>query len=133
MNLLDTSAVIHLLERRHDAVIEALRGSGEPPVISVITLGELAVGWSTQQPESLRHRTYRAAHRLRVIDITADPLLREPHGAIAAFGVCRASAIKGNDAWIAATALAMAARLLTYDATLARRYDTIGSVTLLAL
>lgn len=131
--LLDTSAVVHLLERRHNAIVAALRTATEPPVISVVTLGELATGWSALPPESPRRRTYRAARRLRVIDIFAEPLLLEPQGIIASFGECRAASIKGNDAWIAASAHAMSATLVTYDATLAHRYEAIGLVTLLTL
>jgi predicted nucleic acid-binding protein len=56
-----------------------------------------------------------------------------PSRIIAAFGVCRAAGIKGNDAWIAATARSLGAMLVTFDASLAARYATIGESTLLTL
>jgi predicted nucleic acid-binding protein len=130
--VLDTSAVIHLLERKHPALVAELRQATEPPVISAVTLGELAIGWSSLPDDSLRRRTYRAARRLGVVDIVADTRHQEPKGVVAAFGLCRAAGIKGNDAWIAATAHIRGATLLTYDATLAERYGSIGASTLLA-
>ncbi len=134
MNIvLDTSAVIHLLERRHEGLVAELRQVTEPPSISAVTLGELAVGWSTSSIDSPRRRTYRAARRLRVIDIVVDAFHEEPSGLIASFGVCRAAGIKGNDAWIAATAHAAGATLVTFDATLATRYAAIGASTLLEI
>ena len=129
--VLDTSAVIHLIERKHAALVAQLRQATESPSISVVTLGELAIGWSSLPADSPRRRTYRAAKRLRVVDIVGDNMHQEPNGVIASFGVCRAAGIKGNDAWIAATAHASAATLITFDKTLAERYATVGTSTLL--
>jgi predicted nucleic acid-binding protein len=129
--VLDTSAAIHLLERKDPRVVAELRKTDEPPLISAVTLGELAVGWQNLPPDSPRHRTFRAACRLRIVNIVFDVLHREPSGLFASFGVCRAAGIKGNDAWIAATAHGVAATLFTFDATLAARYATVGDVTLL--
>lgn len=131
--VLDTSAVIHLLERKHDALVAELRKASEPPSISVVTLGELAAGWSSHEPDSPRHRTYSAARRLRVVNIVADSFAQGPSGLIRCFGDCRAVGIKGNDAWIAATARATESTLVTYDETLAARYATIGNSTLMSL
>jgi predicted nucleic acid-binding protein len=131
--VLDTSAVIHLVERKHKAVVAELRAAAEPPTISAVTLGELAVGWASLPADSPRRRTYRAARRLRIVNIVADGLQQEPVDLVLAFGVCRAAGIKGNDAWIAATAQFTDATLVTFDSTLATRYATIGNSTLLTL
>jgi predicted nucleic acid-binding protein len=129
--VLDTSAVIQLIERRDAALVAELRKASEPPAISAVTLGELAVGWSELDHNSPRHRTYAAARRLRVVNIVADSFAQGPSGLIRCFGECRAAGIKGTDAWIAATASATESTLITYDATLATRYAVIGSSTLL--
>jgi predicted nucleic acid-binding protein len=129
--LLDTSAVIHLVERRSHGVVNEIRTSTEAPSISVVTLAELAVGWASLPVDSLRRRTYRAARRLRVVNVNVDPLASEPAGLIASFGACRAAGIKGNDAWIAATAHATGSTLITYDETLAVRYAAVGTSKLL--
>lgn len=131
--VLDTSAVIQLVERRHEAVVAALRLATEPPTISAVTLGEIAVGWASLPADSPRRRTYRAARRLRVVNIVADGLQDEPSDLVLAFGTCRAAGIKGNDAWIAATARFTAATLITFDSTLAARFATVGTSTLLTL
>lgn len=130
--VLDTSAVIHLVERKPDALIKELRKATEAPSISVVTLGELAVGWAGLPSVSLRRRTYHAARRMRVVGIVADHLNSEPTALVASFGVCRTAGIRGNDAWIAATALFSAAVLLTYDETLAARFAAIGESTLVS-
>ena len=131
--VLDTSAVIHLVERKNAAVVAELRSATEPPSISAVTLGELAVGWSSLPADSPRRRTYQAARRLRIVNIVADGLQQEPSDLVLAFGLCRAAGIKGNDAWIAATAQFTDATLVTFDSTLATRYATIGNSTLLTL
>ena len=131
--VLDTSAVIHLVERKPDALIAELRKATEAPSINVVTLGELAVGWTSRPSGSLRRRTYYAARRMRVVDIVADTSHSEPTALVASFGVCRAAGINGNDAWIAATAHFSAAVLLTYDEALATRFAAIGESTLLSL
>ena len=131
--VLDTSAVIHLVERKHPPLVEEIRKSTEAPSISAVTLGELAAGWAALPADSPRRRTYYAARRLRVVNIVVDSLLSEPAGLIASFGVCRAAGIKGNDAWIAATAHNSAATLITYDTTLATRFATLGISKLLTL
>lgn len=127
--VLDTSAVIRLLERKHDALVAELRNASEPPSSSVVTLGDLAAGWSSHEPGSLRHRIYSAARRLRVVNIVADSFAQGPSGLIRCFGECRAVGIKGNDAWIAATARSTESTLVTYDETLASRYTAIGVCT----
>jgi predicted nucleic acid-binding protein len=131
--VLDTSAVINLVERKHPGVVAELRAASEPPTISAVTLGELAVGWASLPADSPRRRTYQAARRLRIVNIVADGLQQEPADLVLAFGVCRVAGIRGNDAWIAATAHSTDATLLTFDSTLATRYATIGNSTLLTL
>lgn len=129
--VLDTSAVIHLVERKPEALIGELRKATEAPSINVVTLAELAVGWDSQARDSPRRQTYHAARRMRVVDIVASRFDPEPTALVVAFGVCRAAGIKGNDAWIAATAHSSAAVLLTYDETLATKFAAIGECTLL--
>lgn len=131
--VLDTSAVIHLVERKHQAVVAELRPATEPPTISAVTLGELAVGWSLLPADSPRRRTYRAARKFRIVNIVADGLQQEPSDLVLAFGQCRAAGIRGSDAWIAATAHSADATLITFDSALANRYATIGKSTLLTL
>ncbi len=130
--VLDTSAVIHLVERKPDALTAELRKATEAPSINVVTLAELAVGWASLPRDSPRRRTYHSARRMRVIDIAANHLDSEPTALVVAFGECRAAGIKGNDAWIAATAHFSGGVLLTYDETLATRFATIGDSTLLS-
>jgi predicted nucleic acid-binding protein len=129
--ILDTSAVIQLVERKHPALVAELRKATEAPAISAVTLGELAVGWSSLPADSPRRRTYHAARRLRIVNIVADGFPPEPVGLIASFGVCRAAGIKGNDAWIAATAHSSESTLVTFDTTLATRFQTVGNCILL--
>lgn len=125
--VLDTSAVIQLLERKHPALVAELRQATQAPTISAVTLGELAVGWSSLRADSPRRRTYHAARRLGIVNIVADGLHPEPTVLIASFGICRAAGIKGNDAWIAATALASESTLITFDTSLAARFQTLGT------
>ena len=131
--VLDTSAVIQLLERKHPALVAELRNATQAPSISAVTLGELAVGWSSLPADSPRRRTYHAARRLRIVNILGDGLQPEPVGLIASFGVCRAAGIKGNEAWIAATAHSSVSTLVTFDAVLASRYETVGIAKLLTM
>lgn len=129
--VLDTSAVIHLLERKNAEVVAELRKCGEAPLISAVTLAELGVGWATLPSDSPRRKTFRAACRLRISNIVFDSFDREPTGLVLSFGVCRVAGIKGNDAWIAATAHDSAGTLITFDETLAARFATIGTAVLI--
>jgi len=118
--LLDTSVVLHLLRgkatgQRIDAALD-LRARPERPLISVVSVGEALafarrLSWG---PE----RTTRLEAYLRelvVVDINNGAVLRK-YADIHTFLVRQGRAVGNNDVWIAATAAATSALLVTTDA-----------------
>ena len=117
--LLDTSVVLHVV--RGDAVALRmdkaynLRGRAEWPLISVVTVGEarsfaLQRGWGSAKVEKLD----KVLHEFVVVDISSAAIL-EKYAQIDAYLRRNGKALGKNDVWIAATAAATGALLLTND------------------
>jgi len=117
--ILDTSIVVHLIRdkeiaRRVDAVFQ-VRHRSDRPLISVVTIGEcLSLArqfrWGaakTQDLESL-------LREFVVVDINSRPIL-ERFGEFHAMTRSIGRTLSHNDLWIAATASATGAHLITTD------------------
>jgi tRNA(fMet)-specific endonuclease VapC len=117
--LLDTSAVLHVIRgnevgRRIDAAL-GLRSRAERPLISVITLGEAHAfadyrGWGGERVRRLD----ALLRELVVVDISSASVLRR-YAEIHTFAVRNGRTLADNDVWIAATAAAAGAVLVTTD------------------
>lgn len=118
--ILDTSAIIGLVERQNPHVGEALRADGntELPMCHVVSLGELAGGVHAarvrgdESAVAQREQTLSTARSLADPD---DPLGRSE---IECFGIITALTsrkLSHNDQWILACAAAEQAQLVTED------------------
>jgi predicted nucleic acid-binding protein len=117
--LLDTNVLVHLV--RGDAVWARVRATYQPllidprPLISVVTAGELRslalqFNW---QAEKIDQMDFYLGYFQRVsID---DPEIIRAYAVIDAHCQRTGQPLGKNDAWIAATAAVMGARLLTTD------------------
>ncbi|MCP3063489.1 type II toxin-antitoxin system VapC family toxin [Myxococcus sp. K38C18041901] len=130
--LLDTNILVHLLRAsslgKKVAEDHALLGKGPRPLISVVTVGEALAfakkrGWGAQKVSKL-HALLR---QLVVVDIHLDAVL-ERYANFDAFCGSKGRALGKNDLWIAATASAVSALLLTTD----KDFDLLHSERLLA-
>ena len=124
--LFDTSAVVSLVERADGQAIDLVRQSADRPFVSFVTLAELHVGVraaSDEPTRSLRARTLRRAESFRQLPIDRTIL--------DAYADARLARIRGNDAWIAATARLADAHLVTADEVLATRALGFVEVTFL--
>jgi tRNA(fMet)-specific endonuclease VapC len=116
--LLDTNILIHLVRANWIArSIESrfqLRTRTETPLVSVISIGEALafakrLGWGLQKAELLE----ALLQELVIVDIS-DEILRA-YAEIDFFLRRAGNPIQNNDVWIAATAVAAGAHLLTTD------------------
>ncbi|MBI4705696.1 MAG: PIN domain-containing protein [Deltaproteobacteria bacterium] len=117
--LLDTSIVLHLvrgndLAARIDKAYD-LRGRAERPLISVVTVGEAhsfatRLGWGIPKRGVLDE----LLRELVVVDIQHGAVLRK-YAEIDVFLKKHGRTVGDNDTWIAATAAAFGALLLTAD------------------
>lgn len=124
--LLDTSAVVALLERRHAGVVELLRESVQWPTISLITVGELLAGAamaSSPQIAAARRETIRGTAQFQVHPIDQPSM--------SVYADVRAHGVRGNDALIVTAAVQLDARLVTFDRPLAARAGELTQVVLL--
>lgn len=124
--LFDTSAVVGLVERANQRARELITDSGERPFVSFATIAELHVGVQaaeSDQHRTLRERTLRRARTFRLLPLD-DRVL--DHYAAACL-----TRIRGNDAWIAASARRVGASLVTEDETMATRARGIVDIILL--
>jgi predicted nucleic acid-binding protein len=126
--LLDTNAVVALVEHQHRAVAELVRESGEWPTISLITIGELLAGVamaSTPTIARLRRRSVRRTAQFRVhpVDRTS----------MTVYADVRRAGLRGNDALVVTAAAELDAHLVTFDQDLATKADPVVSVSLLAM
>jgi predicted nucleic acid-binding protein len=116
--LLDTGAIIRLVELKRRDVMEVLRSNGGQFSYALATLGELHRGVSAARDETahgIRGATLRVAlRRGNLLLPTQQTALR--WGALAAITPRR---VVHNDLWIAATALEHALTLVTADIDLA--------------
>ena len=124
--LFDTSAVVSLTERASKPVADLIRGAGDRPFVSFVTIAELHVGIALSPNASTRaarERTLRRAHTFRQLPVDEAIL---DHYADA-----RQARLRGNDAWIAAAARQIGATLVTADEVLAQRADGLVEVQLI--
>ncbi len=125
--LLDTSAVIALVEAQHAAVARMVRESAEWPTISLITVGELLAGVATAaSPEiaAARRRSIRRIAQLRVHPID--------RSSMTVYAEVRRVGLRGNDALVVTAAVELDARLVTFDHALATKADGLVTVELCA-
>jgi len=117
--MLDTSVVVHLA--RNDALGQKVNAdhtlSSRPlrPLISVVTAGELFAfarkrSWGQMKLDRLRG----ILADLTIVDIRAQPVI-DRYAEIDAYSEQVGRVMGNNDAWIAATAAAAPAWLLTTD------------------
>lgn len=117
--LLDTSVVLHLLRGKAtgEALDQAFRLTTRPdrPLISIIGVGELLSfakqrAWGSPKADRLK----RLVEELVVVDVR-NRLILDKYTEIDCFMVKNGHPIGDNDVWIAATAAAAGAVLLTTD------------------
>jgi tRNA(fMet)-specific endonuclease VapC len=117
--LLDTSVVLHLIRGKAtgEAIDRAfgLRARPDRPLISIITVGELLAfarqrGWGGARIDRLK----TAVEELVVVDVRNQSVM-DRYAEIDTFLVRRGNPVGDNDVWIAATAAAAGAVLLTTD------------------
>ncbi len=117
--LLDTNIVLHLL--RASALgskvdnEHSLRSRSERPLISIVSIGEALAfakkrSWGAKKVVQLREQL----QQLVIVDINSADVL-EHYAALDAFCESHGKALGKNDLWIAATAAASDALLLTTD------------------
>ena len=117
--LLDTTLLVHLLRATtlgaRAADEHSLRGRNERSLCSIVTVGEaLALarkrGWGTPKVTKLRE----LIQQLVIVDIHSTEVL-EQYASLDAFCEAQGRVLGKNDLWIAATAVATGALLLTTD------------------
>lgn len=121
--LLDTSAVIGLIERRSPAVRGALSRASTDPLVSILTFGELAHGVAASPNAAERRRranTVTYAQRLPALALDG-ALVPECYGYISA--TQRAGV---TDRWIVAQAVVNRLELLTEDAGIVRLVEAMA-------
>ena len=126
--ILDTSILVHVLRGdplgRHLVEQQQLRARPDVPLVSVVSIGEImSLGrqwnWGSRKLDYMRE----VLAELVVVDINSEPVLSK-YAEIDAW--CRQNGVKPgkNDLWIAATAAASDAMLLTAD----RDFDALDGV-----
>lgn len=130
--LLDTNILVHLLRAsslgKRVAEDHGLLGKGLRPLVSVVTVGEALAfakkrAWGAQKVSKL-HELLR---QLVVVDIHLDAVL-ERYATFDVFCGSKGRVLGKNDLWIAATASAVSALLLTTD----KDFDLLHSEHFLA-
>ena len=117
--VLDTSVVVHLV--RHNEVGEridrdyGLTSRADRPLVSIVTVGEVMYladyfGWGVEKKQVLRD----LLSQLVVVDVGQGDIVSR-YASLAAHARRNGLNIGDNDAWIAATAAAANACLLTAD------------------
>lgn len=128
--LLDTSVVVHLARgNQAGQAIDrqfGLRERKERPLLSIVSVGELLSlarqwKWGEKKMERLRE----LVGELVVLDLQREPVL-EKYAEIDAYCKANGLSVGNNDVWIAATAAAAGAILLTND----RDFDPLDSLFL---
>jgi tRNA(fMet)-specific endonuclease VapC len=117
--LLDTSVLLHLLRATalgsRIADEHSLKNRGERPLTSIVCVGEALAfakkrGWGAPRVSKL----HELIHQLVIVDINSIEIL-EGYATADAFCEGRGKVLGKNDLWIAATAAATGALLLTTD------------------
>ena len=118
--VLDTSAVIGMVERKNPRVREALQADGntELPLCHPVSLGELAAGVHAARLLRDESILLEREHTLAIARSLADP--HDPLGEVEVecFGIISASTnrkLSHNDQWILACCAAEQAQLITED------------------
>lgn len=118
--ILDTSAIIGMVERQNARVRRAVRADGntELPVCHVVSLGELVGGVHSARLGGNESALAEREQTLSIARSLADP--RDPLGPseVACFGIITALTrrkLSHNDQWILACAAAEQAQLITED------------------
>lgn len=111
MIVLDTSAAVQLIQHADRAVVTVLADQTTRPILSYVSVGELMAGVemaTTQGQRDVRRETLRLSLlRFAVRDLGPAELVD--------FATARRWGLRGNDAWVAATAKSLGAMLLTCD------------------
>ena len=122
--LLDTSAVIGLIERRSAAVRGVLSRATVDPVVSVLTLGELEHGVQVRGIAKVERARRRAtadfAARLPTLGLPASRRVAACYGFVSVSG--RAGWV---DRWLVATAVVGDLEIVTEDAGIAALVDEV--------
>jgi predicted nucleic acid-binding protein len=129
--LLDTSAVIGLLERKTPSLKRVIEEETLPIRVSVITLGELHHGVEGSPDPVTRQRRRTSLDALKMSCVTVEITEAETlvYGDLSArlrsagFGPRRVGAA---DRWISATAIKRGFTLVTQDAVLADALSNLG-------
>lgn len=125
--LFDTSAVVSLVERASEPAADLIRNSGDRPFVSFVTIAELHVGVALSPDaasRTVRERTLSRARTFRQLPV-GEAILDH-------YATARRAGLRGNDAWIAATAVQVGANLVTADDVFARRATDIAEVHLIS-
>lgn len=117
--LLDTSVLIHLLRAStlgsRIADEHSLKSRSERPLLSIVSVGEaLAFAKKRSWGEPRTTRLRELLHQFVIVDIRPSDIL-EHYATLDAFCENTGKALGKNDLWIAATAAATGALLLTTD------------------
>jgi tRNA(fMet)-specific endonuclease VapC len=128
--LLDTSVILHLLRGKAtglaiDAAYELRKRAGRP-LASVVSVGEILSfaaqrRWGTDKVDQLK----KLVEELVVVDIRSQSVL-QCYAEIDSFLVSIGCKVGDNDAWIAATAAATNAVLLTTDGNRTENKPRLG-------
>lgn len=117
--LLDTSVILHLLRGKATGLAidtaYGLRTRAERPLVSVVSVGEILSfatqrGWGAGKVDQLK----KLVEELVVVDVRSQSVLQR-YAAIDSYLVKNGRRVGDNDTWIAATAAATGAILLTTD------------------
>jgi len=122
--LLDTSAVLALTERRNEQLILLIREADQPPIGSMVVLGELAHGLAASPTNAIRIQRQATVSFYKRLVRMPD---QYPWMSIAArYGDASAAATAGglrlgmNDRWVVAECVTFGAILVTCDEIQAR-------------
>jgi predicted nucleic acid-binding protein len=123
--VLDTSAIIAMVERKNPRVREALRANGNTvlPFCHPVTLGELAAGVYAAQGVPGERIVVEREHTFAVarsLPAPHDPLGEVEVGCFGIVSVLTSRRLSHNDHWILASCAAEQAQLITEDARQAR-------------
>jgi predicted nucleic acid-binding protein len=125
--LLDTNAVVALVERKHAEVTRLIRESAQWPTVSLITIGELLAGVAMADTPEIARARRRSVRRTAQFHV--HPIER---ASMATYADVRAIGIRGNDALVVTAAIELDATLVTFDETLATKAQRVAAVSLLS-
>lgn len=128
--LFDTSAVIGLVERRSDELVEIVSALGGPILRSLTVLGELQHGASTTTVPGTAERATTLERYLRLSAWADDELdldeLGRLYGIVSAVSAAPELRTGMNDRWVIAECLALDTELVTCDRSQAHLVDAVA-------